>query len=46
MAGLWFNGEVQAGYNVLLVKVAKGFRYMQYRNAWGVRADIFMENDK
>lgn len=39
--GSWFKIPVKQGFNSLLVKVAKGTFYEQYRNAWGVRADIF-----
>ena len=41
--GQWFTIPVKKGFNLLLVKVGKGIRYSQYRNAWGVRADIFVE---
>ena len=40
-AGRWFTAPVKRGFNRLLCKVAKGTLYEQYRNAWGVRADIF-----
>lgn len=42
-AGLHFTSTVKKGYNQLLCKIAKGTLYEQYRNSWGVRADIFVE---
>ena len=41
--GAQFESVVKKGFNTLLVKVGKGTLFEQYRNAWGVRADIFME---
>ena len=41
--GLWFNSPVKKGFNILLCKVAKGICYEQYRNSWGVKAEIFIK---
>ena len=41
MMPLWFKAPVKKGYNTLLIKVRRGYRYFQYRNDWRVKADIF-----
>lgn len=40
---LWFNIQVKAGYNELMLKVHKGYHYFQYPLAWGARVQIFKE---
>ena len=46
MAPFLFKAGVRKGFNLLTMKVCEGFTPLQYRKAWGAKAQVYMEKEE